>query len=269
MIPASFTPQHFRWSFVDGVATVTLDRPERKNPLTFDSYAELRDTYRALACTPAVKAVVVTGTGGNFSSGGDVHEIIGPLTRMAMPELLAFTRMTGDLVKAMRGCPQPIVAAVDGVCAGAGAIMAMAADMRLATPAARTAFLFTRVGLAGCDMGACAILPRLIGHGRASELLYTGRFMTAEEGERWGFHNRLVPADRLMDEAMTLAAAIAAGPGFAHGITKTQLWAEWAVGLDTAIEMEAQAQAICMATNDFRRAYEAFADKRQPVFEGD
>jgi enoyl-CoA hydratase/carnithine racemase len=177
--------------------------------------------------------------------------------------------MTGDLVKAMRGCPQPIVAAIDGVCAGAGAIMAMAADMRLATPAARTAFLFTRVGLAGCDMGACAILPRLIGHGRASELLYTGRFMTADEGERWGFHNRLVPADRLMDEAMTLAAAIAAGPGFAHGITKTQLWAEWAVGLDTAIEMEAQAQAICMATNDFRRAYEAFADKRQPVFEGD
>lgn len=268
MNPEAFSPRHFIWSFDGGVATVTLNRPERKNPLTFDSYAELRDAFLSLRDAPAVKAVVVAGAGGNFSSGGDVHDIIGPLTRMSTPELLRFTRMTGDLVKAMRGCPQPIVAAIDGVCAGAGAIMAMSADLRLATPAARTAFLFTRVGLAGCDMGACAILPRLIGQGRASELLYTGRFMTAEEGERWGFHNRIVPADRLADEAAALAREIAAGPGFAHGITKTQLWAEWAVGLDTAIEMEAQAQAICMATNDFRRAYEAFAAKRSPVFEG-
>jgi enoyl-CoA hydratase/carnithine racemase len=269
MNPDSFNPGHFLWSFTDRVATITLNRPERKNPLTFDSYAELRDLFLSLRDTPAVGAVVVTGAGGNFSSGGDVHEIIGPLTAMPMPELLRFTRMTGDLVKAIRGCPQPIVAAIDGVCAGAGAIMAMAADLRLATPRARTAFLFSHVGLAGCDMGACAILPRLIGQGRASELLYTGRFMTAEEGERWGFHNRLVAADRLAEEAQALAREIAAGPGFAHGITKAQLWAEWAVGLETAIEMEAQAQAICMATNDFRRAFEAFAAKRGPVFEGD
>ena len=225
--------------------------------------------FRALVYTPEVKAVVLTGAGGNFSSGGDVHEIIGPLTKMAMPELLAFTRMTGDLVKAMRGCPQPIIAAIDGVCVGAGAIMAMASDIRLATPAAKTAFLFTRVGLAGCDMGACAILPRLIGQGRAAELLFTGRVMTAEEGERWGFHNRLVDADALIDEAMAAARAIAAGPTFAHGITKTQLNMEWAVSLDVAIEMEAQAQAICMQTQDFARAFEAFAAKRTPVFEGD
>lgn len=268
MDPTSFAPVHFGWHFAGGVATVTLDRPERKNPLTFESYAELRDTFRALVYAPQVKAVVVTGAGGNFSSGGDVHEIIGPLTGMAMPELLAFTRMTGDLVKAMRACPQPIVAAIDGICVGAGAIMAMASDLRLATPAAKTAFLFTRVGLAGCDMGACAILPRIIGQGRASDLLYTGRMMSAEEGERWGFHNRLVAADALLDEAQALARTIAAGPNFAHGITKTQLNTEWAVSVETAIEMEAQAQAICMATGDFRRAFEAFADKRTPVFEG-
>jgi enoyl-CoA hydratase/carnithine racemase len=267
--PVTFAPAHFGWAFSDGVATVTLNRPERKNPLTFESYAELRDTFRQLVYTPEVKAVVVAGAGGNFSSGGDVHEIIGPLTEMEMPGLLAFTRMTGDLVKAMRGCPQPIVAALDGVCVGAGAIVAMASDMRLATPATKTAFLFTRVGLAGCDMGACAILPRIIGQGRASELLFTGRVMTAEEGERWGFHNRLVDAGLLLDEAQALARSLATGPTFAHGITKTQLATEWAVSLDVAIEMEAQAQAICMATNDFRRAFEAFAAKQTPVFKGD
>ncbi|MES2044626.1 MAG: enoyl-CoA hydratase family protein [Pseudomonadota bacterium] len=269
MNPASFAPTHFGWAFADGVATVTLDRPERKNPLTFDSYAELRDTFRDLVYADQVKAVVVTGAGDNFSSGGDVHEIIGPLTDMAMPQLLAFTRMTGDLVKAMRACPQPIVAALDGVCVGAGAIMAMASDIRLATPDTKTAFLFTRVGLAGCDMGACAFLPRIIGQGRASELLFTGRVMSADEGERWGFHNRLVERAALMDEAQALARSLAAGPTFAHGITKTQLATEWAVSIETAIEMEAQAQAICMATKDFRRAFEAFADKRTPVFEGD
>ena len=269
MNPESFSPEHFGWSFADGVATVTLNRPERKNPLTFESYAELRDTFRALVYTPAVKAVVVTGAGGNFSSGGDVHEIIGPLTEMDMPGLLAFTRMTGDLVKAMRGCPQPIVAAIDGVCVGAGAIVAMASDLRLATPEAKTAFLFTRVGLAGCDMGACAILPRIIGQGRASEMLFTGRSMSAEEGLAWGFHNRLVPADQVLTEAQALARSLASGPTFAHGITKTQLNTEWNVSLETAIEMEAQAQAICMATNDFRRAFEAFAAKRKPEFKGD
>ena len=268
MNPESFSPQHFGWRFDAGVATVTLNRPDRKNPLTFESYAELRDTFRALVYAPAVKAVVVIGAGGNFSSGGDVHEIIGPLTEMRMPELLNFTRMTGDLVKAMRACPQPIIAAIDGICVGAGAIMAMASDMRIATPAAKTAFLFTRVGLAGCDMGACAILPRIIGQGRASDLLYTGRMMGAEEGERWGFHNRLVEPDALLDEALGLARSLASGPTFAHGITKTQLNTEWAVSLETAIEMEAQAQAICMATQDFRRAFEAFAAKAQPVFEG-
>jgi len=269
MNPASFAPRHFGWHYADRVATVTLDRPERKNPLTFESYAELRDTFRALVAAPEVKAVVVTGAGGNFSSGGDVHEIIGPLTRLTMPELLAFTRMTGDLVKAIRGCPQPVIAAIDGVCAGAGAIVAMASDLRIATPRARTAFLFTRVGLAGSDMGACAILPRIIGQGRAAELLFTGRTMTAEEGERWGFHNRLVEPDALLSEARALARSLAEGPTFAHGITKTQLDTEWAVSLDVAIEMEAQAQAICMQTNDFRRAYEAFAAKQTPVFEGD
>jgi enoyl-CoA hydratase/carnithine racemase len=267
--PQSFEPEHFLWSFDEGVATITLNRPERKNPLTFESYAELRDTFRALVYAPEVKVVVIAGAGGNFSSGGDVHEIIGPLTEMQMPGLLAFTRMTGDLVKAMRACPQPIVAALDGVCVGAGAIVAMASDMRLATPATKTAFLFTRVGLAGCDMGACAILPRIIGQGRASELLFTGRVMGAEEGERWGFHNRLVSSGSLLDEAHALARALAAGPTFAHGITKTQLNTEWAVSLDVAIEMEAQAQALCMSTNDFRRAFEAFAAKRAPEFEGD
>jgi enoyl-CoA hydratase/carnithine racemase len=267
--PENFQPEHFLWEYASGVATVTLNRPERKNPLTFESYAELRDTFRQLVYVPEVKTVVVAGAGGNFSSGGDVHEIIGPLTQMDMPGLLRFTRMTGDLVKAMRGCPQPIVAALDGVCVGAGAIMAMASDLRLATPETKTAFLFTRVGLAGCDMGACAILPRIIGQGRASELLYTGRVMTAEEGERWGFHNRLVPRERLLEEAQALARSLAEGPTFAHGITKTQLGAEWNVSLETAIEMEAQAQAICMATNDFRRAFEAFAAKRQPEFKGD
>jgi len=267
--PEAFHPEHFGWAYEAGAATVTLNRPERKNPLTFDSYAELRDTFRALAHAPEVKAVVVTGAGGNFCSGGDVHEIIGPLTQMAMPDLLKFTRMTGDLVKAMRGCPQPIVAAIDGVCAGAGAIMAMASDIRIATPEARTAFLFSRVGLAGCDMGACAILPRIIGQGRAAELLYTGRAMSAEEGLAWGFHNRLVPAADLLAEAIALARSLATGPTFAHGITKTQLNQEWNVSLETAIEMEAQAQAICMATQDFRRAFEAFAAKRKPEFEGD
>ena len=269
MNPANFEPEHFRWSFDAGVATVTLDRPERKNPLTFHSYAELRDAFRELVYAPDVKAVVVTGAGGDFSSGGDVHEIIGPLTEMGMPGLLRFTRMTGDLVKAMRACPQPIVAALDGVCVGAGAILAMASDIRIATPETKTAFLFTRVGLAGCDMGACAILPRIIGQGRASELLFTGRVMSGEEGERWGFHNRLVSSDDLMEEAVALARSLANGPTFAHGITKTQLNSEWNVSLETAIEMEAQAQAICMATGDFRRAFEAFADKRQPEFKGD
>jgi len=269
MNPESYTPQHFAWAFDAGVATITLSRPERKNPLTFDSYAELRDLFRDLVSVPEVKVVIVTGAGGNFCSGGDVHEIIGPLTDMDMPGLLRFTRMTGDLVKAMRACPQPVIAAVDGICAGAGAIMAMAADLRLATRRARTAFLFTRVGLAGCDMGACAILPRLIGQGRASELLFTGRAMSAEEGERWGFYNRLVDDDALADEAQVMARALADGPTFAHGMTKTQLNMEWSVGLDVAIEMEAQAQAICMQTADFRRAFEAFAAKRTPVFEGD
>ena len=269
MNPASFRPEHFLWEFADGVATVTLDRPERKNPLTFESYAELRDTFRALVYARDVKAVVIAGAGGNFSSGGDVHEIIGPLTEMGMPGLLDFTRMTGDLVKAMRACPQPIIAAIDGVCAGAGAILAMASDLRLATAEAKTAFLFTRVGLAGCDMGACAILPRIVGQGRAAELLFTGRVMTAEEGERWGFHNRIVAREALLDEALALARTLASGPTFAHGITKTQLNQEWNVSLETAIEMEAQAQAICMATEDFKRAFEAFAAKCTPEFKGD
>ena len=268
MNPAAFKPIHFKWEFADGIATVTLDRPERKNPLTFESYAELRDMFRDLVYARDVKVVIVTGSGGNFCSGGDVHEIIGPLTKKDMTGLLDFTRMTGDLVKAMRGCPQPIISAIDGICAGAGAIIAMASDMRIATPRAKTAFLFTRVGLAGCDMGACAILPRLIGYGRASELLFSGRFMSAEEGDRWGFHNRLVAPEELMNAAMEMARGLASGPTFAHGITKTQLNTEWAVSLDVAIEMEAQAQAICMQTQDFHRAYEAFAAKKQPIFEG-
>jgi enoyl-CoA hydratase/carnithine racemase len=269
MKAADYRARHFLWSWEDRVGTVTLDRPERKNPLTFESYAELRDLFRNLVYADDCKAVVVTGAGGNFSSGGDVHEIIGPLTEMAMPELLRFTRMTGDLVKAMRACPQPVIAAVDGVCVGAGAIMAMASDLRLATPRTKTAFLFTRVGLAGCDMGACAILPRIIGQGRASELLFSGRVMTAAEGESWGFYNRLHEPDQVLTEARALAASLAAGPTFAHAMTKNQLNLEWDMSLEAAIEAEAQAQAICMQTNDFRRAFEAFAAKREPVFEGD
>ncbi|MCS0591952.1 enoyl-CoA hydratase family protein [Massilia norwichensis] len=266
---AGYRAEHFLYEAVDGVATITLNRPERKNPLTFDSYAELRDLFRALAYADDVKAVVLAGAGGNFCSGGDVHEIIGPLTKLDMPGLLAFTRMTGDAVKAMRACPQPIVAAVDGICAGAGAILAMASDLRLASTRAKTAFLFARVGLAGCDMGACSILPRLIGQGRAAELLYTGRSMSAEEGERWGFFNRLCAPEELLAEAQALARSLAEGPTFAHGMTKKMLQQEWNMGVDEAIEAEAQAQAICMATNDFHRAYHAFVAKQKPVFEGD
>jgi len=266
---ADLKPRHFRWHHEERVATIRLDRPERKNPLTFDSYAELRDSFRALAGADDVDAVVFASNGGNFCSGGDVHEIIGPLVGMDMKQLLAFTRMTGDLVKAMLGCGRPVIAAVDGVCVGAGAIIAMASDLRLATPEARTAFLFTRVGLAGCDMGACAILPRIIGQGRAAELLYTGRTMTAEEGRAWGFYNHLVPSGALDAEALALARRIAEGPSFAHGMTKTQLNHEWSMGLDQAIEAEAQAQALCMQTRDFERAYRAFVAKEKPVFEGD
>ena len=265
--PAMFAPDHFRWEFADGVATVTLNRPERKNPLTFDSYAELRDMFRALDEVRDVKCVVLTGAGGNFCSGGDVHEIIGPLTNMGADGLLKFTRMTGDLVKAMRACPQPIVAAVEGVCAGAGAILAMASDLRFAAPNARTAFLFTRVGLSGADMGACAILPRIIGHGRAAELLFTGRSMSAEEGLAWGFFNRL--SDDVLADAKALADDLANGPSLAHAVTKRQLNAEWAEPIEIAIDMEAQAQAALMSTNDFQRAYEAFAAKRTPEFQGD
>ena len=262
-------PQHFACHLADGVATVTLNRPERKNPLTFESYGELRDWFRALPYATDVRAVVLHGAGDNFCSGGDVHEIIGPLTRMTMPELLAFTRMTGDLVKAMRACPQPIVAAIDGVCAGAGAMLALASDLRLGTPRAKTAFLFTRVGLAGADMGACALLPRMIGQGRASELLFTGRAMSAEEGLSWGFFNQLHAPDALVVAAHQMARELANGPTFAHGMTKTMLHQEWAMPLEQAIEAEAQAQAICMQTQDFRRAYEAFVAKQRPVFEGD
>jgi enoyl-CoA hydratase/carnithine racemase len=266
---AGHVPQHFEWNFSDGVAVVSLNQPERKNPLTFDSYAELRDTFRGLIYAEDVKAVVLTGSGGNFCSGGDVRDIIGPLTEMDMRGLLSFTRMTGDLIKAIRACPQPVISAIDGVCVGAGAAIAMASDLRLGAPRAKVAFLFTRVGLAGCDMGACAMLPRIIGQGRASELLFTGRSMPADEAERWGFFNRLVEPDDLLDEATTLAESFADGPNFAHGITKTMLNQEWNMGLDTAIESEAQAQAICMQTHDFERAYRAFIEKRQPEFEGD
>lgn len=265
---AGLKPQHFLWDVKDRIATVRLNRPERKNPLSFESYAELRDTFRALAYADDVDIVVFAPNGGNFCSGGDVHDIIGPLIGLDMKGLLAFTRMTGDLVKAMIGCGKPIIAAVDGVCVGAGAIIAMASDMRLATPDAKTAFLFTRVGLAGCDMGACAMLPRIIGQGRAAELLYTGRVMTAQEGERWGFYNALHDAASLEAEAMNLAKRLAAGPTFAHGMTKTQLNQEWNMGLEQAIEAEAQAQAICMQTRDFERAYRAFVAKEKPVFEG-
>ncbi len=260
---------HFRFEIDAGVATLTLNRPERKNPLTFESYAELRDLFRALAYADDVKAVVITGAGENFCSGGDVHDIIGPLTQLDMPGLLTFTRMTGDLVKAMRACPQPVIAAVDGICAGAGAILALASDLRLGTARSKTAFLFTRVGLAGCDMGACALLPRVIGQGRAAELLYTGRAMSGTEAERWGFFNSISDPDALLGQAQTMARTLADGPTFAHAMTKKMLQQEWNMGVDEAIEAEAQAQAICMATNDFHRAYHAFVAKQKPQFEGD
>ena len=267
---AGFAPSHFDWSSEhDGrVGVITLNRPARKNALTFDMYAELRDLFRALPYASDVRAIVLTGADGNFCSGGDVYEIIEPLTRMAVPELLAFTRMTGDLVKAMRACPQPIVAAVDGACAGAGAILAMASDIRIATADARTAFLFTRVGLAGCDMGACAILPRLIGQGRAADLLFTGRTMTAEEGERWGFFNSIVDRADLRGDAVRRANDLASGPAFAHAMTKAMLQQEWSVSVEQALEMEAQAQALCMGTADFATAFAAFAARRAPAFEG-
>jgi enoyl-CoA hydratase/carnithine racemase len=269
---SAFRPRHFRWQLDGKVATVTLDRPERKNPLTLESYAELRDTFRDLAYADAVKSVVITGAGGNFCSGGDVHEIIGPLVDMQrkgdMAGLLAFTRMTGDLVKAMRACPQPIIAAVDGVCAGAGAILAMACDLRFGTARAKTAFLFVRVGLAGADMGACNMLPRIVGAGRAAELLYTGRTMDGAEAERWGFFNRLCEPDAVLAEAQMLARSLAEGPTFAHAMTKRCIHQEWSMGVDEAIEAEAQAQAICMQTRDYARAYEAFVAKKKPVFEG-
>jgi enoyl-CoA hydratase/carnithine racemase len=266
-------PQSFDWSVEGRVATITLSRPERKNPLTFESYRELSDTFDRLRRVDEVKAVVLTGAGGNFCSGGDVHEIIGPLVKMReekrMDQLLAFTRLTGELVRTMRACPQPIVAAIDGMCVGAGAILAMASDIRLGTPRSRVAFLFVKVGLSGADMGACAILPRLIGQGRASELLYTGRFLEAAEADRWGFYNRLVEPDDLQNEARALAASIANGPTFAHAMTKKSLHQEWSMGMDEAIEAEAQAQAICMQTEDFARAYRAFVAKEKPIFQGD
>ena len=261
------SPKHFQWRVEDRVGIVTLNRPERKNPLTFDSYAELRDFFANLKNEKNVRAIVMTGAGGNFCSGGDVHEIIGPLTRMKLPQLLEFTRMTGDLVKAMRHCPQPVIAAVEGVCAGAGAILAMASDLRYAAPSAKVAFLFVRVGLAGCDMGACAILPRIIGQGRAAELLYTGRSMSAEEGHGWGFFNRV--SDSPLDAALITAKELAAGPTAAHAVTKKMLHQEWNVTVDQAIDMEAVAQAELMQTRDFLRAYEAFAAKKKPVFQGD
>ena len=266
-------PRTFRWSLDDRVATITLDRPERKNPLTFEMYDELRDTFRRLRFVKEVRSVVLTGAGDNFCSGGDVHEIIGPLVKYAndgrTDEILAFTRMTGDLVKTMRACPQPIVAAIDGICAGAGAILAMASDLRYGTARSKVAFLFVRVGLAGADMGACAMLPRIIGHGRASELLYTGRFMGGEEAERWGFYNKMCAPNDLMAEAGEMAKSLAHGPTFAHGMTKLALHQEWSMSVDEAIDAEAQTQAICMQTKDFERAYRAFVEKKTPVFEGD
>jgi enoyl-CoA hydratase/carnithine racemase len=265
----SYQARHFSYRTDGSVALVTLNRPERRNPLTFDSYAELRELFRNLVYAADVKAVVLSGEGGNFCSGGDVHDIIGPLTELDMPGLLAFTRMTGDVIKAMRACPQPVIVAIDGICAGAGALLALGSDMRLGTARSKTAFLFSRVGLAGCDMGACAMLPRMIGQGRATELLMTGRAMGGEEGERWGFFNRLCEPDALAAEALKLAQDLATGPTFAHGMTKKMLQQEWNMGVDEAIEAEAQAQAICMATNDFHRAYHAFVAKQKPVFEGD
>jgi enoyl-CoA hydratase/carnithine racemase len=266
---AGLTPQHFGWRVVRQVGVITLNRPERKNPLTFDSYAELRDLFRTLAYADDVRAVVVQGEGGNFCSGGDVHEIIGPLIAMSMPDLLTFTRMTGDLVKAMRACPQPVIAAIDGVCAGAGAIVAMASDLRVGTARSKVAFLFTRVGLAGCDMGACSILPRIVGQGRASELLYTGRALPGEEALAWGFYNRLADPEAVSAAAIDWAAELAAGPSFGHAMTKRMLHQEWSMGVDEAIEAEAQAQAICMMTQDFQRAYHAFVAKQKPEFQGD
>jgi enoyl-CoA hydratase/carnithine racemase len=266
---AALEPRHFGWAVHGPVGVITLNRPERKNPLTFDSYAELRDLFRLLGAADDVRAVVMQGAGGNFCSGGDVHEIIGPLTKMSMPDLLTFTRMTGDLVKAMRACPQPIVAAIDGVCAGAGAIVAMASDLRVGTARSKTAFLFTRVGLAGCDMGACAILPRIIGQGRASELLFSGRALPGDEALAWGFYNRIAEPEGLQSAALAWASELATGPSFGHAMTKRMLHQEWAMGVDEAIESEAQAQAICMMTQDFHRAYAAFAAKSKPTFEGD
>jgi enoyl-CoA hydratase/carnithine racemase len=269
MTMTTFSPKFFNWRIDGAVAIISLAKPERKNSLTFESYAELRDTFRKLAFADDIKAIVFASNGGNFCSGGDVHEIIGPLLQRDMKDLLAFTRMTGDLIKAMRACPQPFIAAIDGVCVGAGAMIALFADIRLGTPEAKTAFLFARVGLAGCDMGACAMLPRVIGHGRAAELLLTARTMTAEEGERWGYFNRLVSADQLATEAIALAKGLAEGPTFAHMMTKTMLNQEWCMALDQAIEAEAQAQAICMQTRDFRRAYDAIVGKHRPMFAGD
>ena len=263
-----YAARHVRLAVDGKVATITLDRPDKKNPLTFDSYAELADLFRAAAKEKAVKAFVICGAGGNFCSGGDVFEIIEPLVKMATAELLAFTRMTGEVIKAMRACPQPIVAAIDGVCAGAGAILAMASDLRLGTSTAKVAFLFNRVGLAGCDMGACAMLPRIIGQGRAAELLYTGRVLDGEEAERWGFFNRLASPDTVLAQAQQLAAELAAGPTFANGMTKRMLEMEWAMSVESAIEAEAVAQALCMETEDFARAFRAFAAKQKPVFEG-
>jgi enoyl-CoA hydratase/carnithine racemase len=265
---AGYRPSHFQLAVDGPVATVILSRPEKKNPLTFESYRELTDFFQALAKDDEVKVVVIVGAGGNFSSGGDVFEIIGPLVDMNTKDLTAFTRMTGELVKAMRACPQPVIAAVDGICAGAGAIVAMASDLRLATPKAKVAFLFNKVGLAGCDMGACAILPRIIGQGRASELLYTGRFMSGAEGTHWGFFCRLVETGAVLDEAQALAREIAAGPTYANAMTKRMLAMEWAMSVEEAIEAEAVAQALCMTTEDFARAYRAFASKEKPVFEG-
>lgn len=265
---AGYRPQHFAFSVAGKVATVTLNRPEKKNPLTFESYRELTDFFLAAQKEETVKAIVVTGAGGNFSSGGDVFEIIGPLVAMETKELLKFTRMTGELVKAMRACPQPVVAAIDGVCAGAGAIIAMASDLRLGTAGSKIAFLFNRVGLAGCDMGACAMLPRIVGQGRAAELLYTGRVLRGEEAERWGFLNRLIARGQVLDEALELAAELADGPTFANAMTKRMLEMEWAMSVEAAIEAEAVAQALCMQTEDFSRAYHAFAAKQKPVFEG-
>jgi enoyl-CoA hydratase/carnithine racemase len=265
---AGYKARHVGFAVDDRTATVTLDRPDRKNPLTFDSYAELADLFRAAAKDKGVKAFVITGAGGNFCSGGDVFEIIEPLTEMAAAELLDFTRMTGEVVKAMRACPQPIIAAVDGVCAGAGAILAMACDIRIGTAAARVAFLFNRVGLAGCDMGACAVLPRIIGQGRAAELLYTGRVLGGEEAERWGFFNRLAASGEVQAEAQRLAAELAAGPTFANAMTKRMLEMEWAMSVESAVEAEAVAQALCMETRDFARAFRAFAARGKPAFEG-